>query len=184
MSEKPTICKWFETKTKTICKWLADGCACPCETSLMCLWCFRDRPLTESRDTQRVWKPRKKHFFPTYLTHKQNFFNLLTRMGLKQEKVRRNQWRIFCGSWFACGGWKAILLFSSKSTKLKNMAAAGFIGNISELDPKKELWTNYQKRLEVWMKANKCKDGQKVAIFLTTLRFPTDTRGLIICKSF
>ena len=49
------------------------------------------------------------------------------------------------------------------------MAAARFIGNISEFDSKKELWTNYQKRLEVWMKANKYKDGKKVAIFLTLI---------------
>lgn len=49
------------------------------------------------------------------------------------------------------------------------MASANFIGTVSEFDPSKEQWTNYQKRLEIWMKANKCSEEDKVTIFLALI---------------
>lgn len=37
------------------------------------------------------------------------------------------------------------------------------------LDPSKEQWRSYQKRLEIWMKANKCSADDKVVTFLTLI---------------
>ena len=43
------------------------------------------------------------------------------------------------------------------------------IGTISEFDPEKEDWVNYQKRLEIWMKVNKVEDDDKANVFLALI---------------
>ena len=50
------------------------------------------------------------------------------------------------------------------------MASTNFVGTVSEFNPSKEQWSNYQKRLEIWMKANKCADEDKATIFLALIR--------------
>ena len=49
------------------------------------------------------------------------------------------------------------------------MASTNFVGTVSEFIPSKEQWSNYQKRLEIWMKANKCADDDKATIFLALM---------------
>ena len=49
------------------------------------------------------------------------------------------------------------------------MASTNFVGTVSEFIPSKEQWSNYQKRLEIWMKANKCADDDKATIFLALI---------------
>ena len=49
------------------------------------------------------------------------------------------------------------------------MASTNFVGTVSEFNPSKEQWSNYQKRLEIWMKANKCADEDKATIFLALI---------------
>ena len=49
------------------------------------------------------------------------------------------------------------------------MASTNFVGTLSELNPSKEQWSNYQKRLEIWMKANVCAGEDKATIFLALI---------------
>ena len=49
------------------------------------------------------------------------------------------------------------------------MASTNFVGTVSEFIPSKEQWSNYQKRLEIWMKANKCAEEDKATIFLALI---------------
>ena len=49
------------------------------------------------------------------------------------------------------------------------MASTNFVGTVSEFIPSKEQWSNYQKRLEIRMKANKCAEEDKATIFLALI---------------
>ena len=49
------------------------------------------------------------------------------------------------------------------------MASTNFVGTVSEFIPSTEQWSNYQKRLEIWMKANKCAEEDKATIFLALI---------------
>ena len=44
-----------------------------------------------------------------------------------------------------------------------------FCGTVSEFNPSKEKWSNYQKRLEIWIKANNCAEEDKATIFLALI---------------
>ena len=47
--------------------------------------------------------------------------------------------------------------------------AASLIGSLGEFNPNREDWINYQKRLEVWLKANKIADTDKSDVFLALI---------------
>ena len=45
----------------------------------------------------------------------------------------------------------------------------GFIGSMESFESSKEDWHNYQRRLEIWMKADKIEDEDKVNVFLAMI---------------
>ncbi len=54
-------------------------------------------------------------------------------------------------------------------SKMAAPRGRGFIGSIDGFEASKEDWHNYQRRLEIWMKANKIADEDKVNVFLAMI---------------
>ena len=55
------------------------------------------------------------------------------------------------------------------SVLVKTNMAAALIGNINEFVPGKEDWSTYQKRFEIWLKANKIPNEDRVNVFLAVV---------------
>ena len=47
--------------------------------------------------------------------------------------------------------------------------STNFVETVLNVNPKEEQWLNYQKRLEIWMKAIKCAEEDKATIFLALI---------------